>query len=328
MIEEHPDLPATRVAYVARREWMVDVNTVDHLPLGTRRWHWVLGDDDGPRWLATVEPVNTPAARAARIAAHEAAAAVGQTLPFAVAPVHTRDARIAVDVRVGALLTLTPYVEGTAYGDGPLANDEERCMAARLMGDLHHRTRPRLFPMWRPQLGRDDADRRGDLERCLADDTWSGGPWSGPASGLVHEAAPVVRQALRRFTLLGAAVAGTPQRWVVTHGDPSAANLVRTPDGTRLLDWGQVAIAPRERDLWDALGGAEGSEPWFAYLESGGRPDPLSPDTLELFALQRHLGVVAELSARFSGEHDDTEDDRRLFGDLEAELGVLVSGWA
>jgi spectinomycin phosphotransferase len=138
----------------------------------------------------------------------------------------------------------------------------------------------------------------------------------------------VVRAALRRYALLAAAVTGSVDRWVVTHGQPVSSNLLSTPDGPRLVDWGSVAVAPRERDLLEALDDAEGNDPWYAYVESGGRPEPLSPDTIELFSLERHLSAVSEHAVRFSRPHEDTGDDRRCFGDLEHELGTLVARWA
>jgi spectinomycin phosphotransferase len=162
----------------------------------------------------------------------------------------------------------------------------------------------------------------------LASAHWSGGPWSGPASRLVAEARPVVESCLKRFALLGAAVNGTVGRWVVTHGEPHPGNVVTTDEGPRLVGWATVALAPRERDLREVLGEADGQAPWFAYLEAGGRPEPLSPDTVELFSLQWHLSEVAELAVRLSRPHADDADNARDFGDLEDELTALVQGWA
>jgi spectinomycin phosphotransferase len=328
VIAEHPDIPAGRVGEVVRREWLVDINTVDHLEAGSTGWHWVLGDDDGPRWFATVDPVDTDDERSARIEAFEAAWQLAQQLPFAVAPVHTRAARIAVDIGAGLLLTLTPYLDGEPFGSGTLTDDAERVVVAALLGELHSQVRPRRLAVWRPRVGGRTDTGLTDLERCLDQDLWAGGPWSGPAARLVLDARPVVRAALRRYALLGAAVTGNIDRWVVTHGEPHTGNLLRTADGLRLVDWGAVALAPRERDLAQTLGEADGEEPWYAYMEAGGRPEPLSPDTLELFCLQRHLSVLCESAVRFSRPHQDTQDERRSFGHLERELGTLVDGWA
>ena len=321
----HPGIPAARVGYVVRRQWVVDVTTVDPLPMPARsrppRWHWVLGDDDGPRWFATVHSVSSPEARAARLAAFEASAQVGQSCGWAVTPVHTRDARVAVDVLPGLLLSLTPYLEGVA---APVpADDSDRCEVASVAGELHGHVRPRALPRWEPGVGDPAGTARADLERCLDLEVWDGGPWSGPAGQLVAEAAPVVRQGLRRLALLGAAVRGSVDRWVVTHGELDGGHLLHTPDGVRVVGWGSLALAPRERDLLEALVPAEGSEPWFAYLEAGGTADPLSIDTVRVFALQRHLSAVAADAVALSGPHGDTEDERDRFAGLERGLASL-----
>lgn len=323
---EPPELPGSRVATAVRREWGVDVTYAEHVEAGAGAWHWVVGDDGGPQWFATVDRVATGEERRDRVDAYEAAGQLARHLPFVVAPVHTRDGRVAVDVAPGMLLSVAPYLEGTA-GDGDFPDDARRAEVAAMLGDLHSYVRPRHLPVWRPRVGWRATVQRAELESCLDAGTWTGGPWSVPASRLVADARPVVDACLKRFRLLGAAVTGTLNRWVVTHGEPHTANVVSTPDGPRLVDWETVALAPRERDLREVLGEAAGQEPWFAYVETGGRPEPLSPATLELFALQWHLSEVAEYAVRFSRPHEDTADDRRCFGDLEAEVAALVQGW-
>lgn len=324
MIVEHPDLPAQRVGSAVHDEWGVEVDSSRHVAVGSHSWHWAIGDDDGPRWFATLDEVRTSEQRRTRIAAFETAALIASRLPFVAAPVRTRDARIAVDLAPGLLLTVTPYLEGTPTAAGPFRDDVERTAAAVLLGQLHRQPRPRHLPLWRPWTGQASATRREDLERCLDATDWTAGPWSGPTGALVEESRSVLRRSLRRFLLLAAAVTGSAERWVLTHGAARPASLVRTPDGPRLVDWGGVALAPRERDLWEVLAEAEGAEPWFAYVEAGGSPDPLSPDTVDLFALHRHLARVADHLVRFSRPHEDSSGEGRRFGELEAEVAALV----
>jgi spectinomycin phosphotransferase len=327
VIGEHPDTPAAAVAAAVARGWGVAVTGAEHLPLGAGAWHWSVGDDTGPQWFATLHAVESAEDRQARLASYDAAARLARRLSFVVAPVHTRDGRVAVDLAPGRLLTLTPLLEGDALGHGAVTDDAGRSVVANMMGDLHRQRRLRHLPTWRPRIGRHGRDRRRELLHCLENGHWSGGPWSGPAGRLVNDAAPVLRQAVRRFTLLGAAVSGGLERWVVSHGRPDASNIVRTPDGHRLVDWGALALAPRERDLRLALADAESGEPWFSYLEAGGVPEPLAPDALELFALEQHLTEVTEHTLLFAGRHGDGPDERRCFGELERELGALLGRW-
>lgn len=328
MIVEHPDIPAARIGSVVCREWAVEVTHAEHVEVGAGSWHWALGDDTGPQWFATMEMVRTADERRRRLSAFEAGVVLGHRLTFVVAPVHTRDARVAVDIAPGLLLTLTPHQDGRTMGAGPFTDDAERSIVASMMGDVHRQPRPRHLPLWRPGIGRHAPPQGDHPERWVDREQWSGGPWSVPVGRLVADARPVLHQALRRFALLGAAVAGNIDRWVVTHGEPHTANLLQTLDGPRLVSWGTTALAPRERDLREALGDAEGDAPWYSYLEAGGRPDPLSADTVELFALQWHLCEIVEYLVRFSRPHEDTADERRCFEHLEGAVGALLARWA
>jgi spectinomycin phosphotransferase len=324
VISEHPEVPDDLVASTVQRAWGLSVTEVQRVDVGGDAWHWVVGDDGGPQWFATLDETGGPDDVRARVAAYSAAGRLAQRLSFVVAPVPTRDEGIAVVPARGVLLTVAPYIEGTPVGLAGPMDDAERCVLANLMADLHRQPRPPGLPVWRSRVGRVPHAQREDLERCLAQETWSGGPWAGPAGRLVLDARQELEQALRRLSILGAAVTGSVERWVVTHGETHAGRLLRTPDGHRLVGWGSAAVAPRERDLGQALADAETDEPWFAYLEAGGRVEPLSPDTVELFALQRRLSRVTEHAVRLSRQHEDTADERRCFGRLEEELAALV----
>jgi hypothetical protein len=328
VIVEHPEVPDHLVGQAVQQAWGLSVTAVQRVDVGGDAWHWVVGDDGGPQWFATLDEAEAPADVRARVAAYTAAGRLAQRLSFVVAPVATRDQGIAVVPARGLLLTVAPYLEGTPVGLGAPLDEADRSALAAMVAGLHAQPPPPGLPLWRSRVGRVPHASREDLERCLATDTWSGGPWAGPAGRLVRDARPVLVAALRRLSVLGAAVSGSAERWVVTHGETHAGRLLRTPDGHRLVGWGSTALAPRERDLGDALGAAVTDDPWFAYLEAGGRVEPLSPDTLELFALQRRLARVAEYAVRLSRPHQDTADEHRCFGRLEEELAALVDGWS
>jgi spectinomycin phosphotransferase len=324
MILEHPDLPAAFVGAAVEQAWGVDVTAVEPVDRGSRSWHWLLGDDGGPQWFATLDAWTGTEERRARIAAYEAGARLAQRLSFAVGPVHTRDARVAIDLAPGLLLSVAPFLEGTWSRPGSMVDDADRSVLATMAGHLHRQPPPGRPPVWRPRIGGLGLDLREELEQCLAQEVWSGGPWSVPAGRLVTEARAPLETALRRFALLGAAVAGHVDRWVVTHGELLAGNLVRTPDGHRLVGWGSTARAPRERDLGAVLSDSGSDRPWCDYRDAGGDPEPLSADTVEVFVLQRRLSEVAECALRLSRPHEDTADERRRFERLEKELCCLL----
>ena len=111
MIVAPHGLSADRVGSAVRAGWGVDVTFVEHLEIGDGGWHWRLGDEFGPQWFASAHPVRSADERQRRLASYDAATRLAAVLPFVVAPVRTRDARLALDVAPGLLLTLVPLLE-------------------------------------------------------------------------------------------------------------------------------------------------------------------------------------------------------------------------
>jgi spectinomycin phosphotransferase len=324
VILDPPEVPDHLVAAAVQRAWGLAVTTVQRVDVGGDAWHWVVGDDGGPGWFATLDVAETPDDVRSRVAAYDAASRLAQRLPFVVGPVPTREEGVAVVPARGLLLTVAPYVEGTPVTLAGASDDRERIVLAGMVAELQAQPVPTGLPRWRPRVGRVPHAQREDLERCLGQETWSGGPWAGPAARLLHDARPALLSGLRRLSLLGAAVGGSAERWVLTHGETHAGRLLRTADGHRLVGWAGAAVAPRERDLVDALAGAETDDPWYAYVEAGGRVEPLSADAVEVFDLQRRLARVAEHAVLLWRPHEDSADARRSFGRLEEELAALV----
>lgn len=326
MTTEPPDLPASRVLAEVRAGWDESVVDIEHVPWGAGSFpdafHWVVRGNEGPRWFATADLVSTDVDRGRRLAAYETAAALAEHMQFVLAPEHDRAGRIAIALAPGYLVSVSRYVAGES-GPGPYVDETEREAVARMLGHLHSSGRPGSVRIWQPRFGwRGDAQRT-DLLRVLEDDTGVGGPFAARVRWLVGEAREALLNGLTRFDLLAAAMRGSMDRWVLTHGQPDTANLLRTTDGTMLVNWESVAVAPRERDLRHVLEAGRGAEAMQAYVSAGGRAGALSPDTLELFELEWRLSDVAEHALRFSGPHQGTDDDLRFLNDLDAQLAAV-----
>lgn len=80
---------------------------------------------------------------------------------------------------------------------------------------------------------------------------WTMGPYAEATRELLRADQDRLRVALARYDDLEATVRGIGGRWVVTHGEPHTANVLRgTDQSLRLIDWDTVRLAPRERYLW------------------------------------------------------------------------------
>ena len=268
-------------------------------------------------------PVRTSEERRARLAAYEAALELGRRLSFAVAPVHTRDARVAVDLAPGLLLSRDAVPGRAAPAAAAAASTtRERSVVASMLGELHRQPRPRRLPVWRPRSAGSAVARREDLERCLGVEDWPGGPWSVPAGRLVARRA--AGRCERRC-------AGSPSS---APRSPAASTAGWSPTASRTpqpgAHAGRAAAArlgrrrPARRasaTCGEVLGDAEGNEPWYAYVEAGGRPDRALAGHRR--AVRAAAAPVADRRARgavLPAAPRDADDDRRASSELEEEL--------
>jgi spectinomycin phosphotransferase len=88
--------------------------------------------------------------------------------------------------------------------------------------------------------------------------------------------------------------------FVLTHGEPCASNILRTAAGLRLIDWGEAAWGPRERDLFHlrrTLGPIPGGRPHF----------------LRFYEIRWRLSEIAEYGMRFLNDHTGDADDLAMW---------------
>ncbi|MET9227570.1 aminoglycoside phosphotransferase family protein [Lentzea sp. NPDC003310] len=208
-----------------------------YAPVGFGDYHWTVGD----RWFTSVSDLTTKPLIGLR-RAMETAAALGERLPFVVAPVRSDDGEVVVPLNERYALSVFPFVAGRSGSFGDPVDAGVRDLLAAL-----HRCEP---PDDTPVAEIDVPGR--DALAALLDDP---GDWfSAPAREVFTEHADVVRARLDDLDRLAARL---PDERVVTHGEPHAGNVIRTPAGLVLVDWDTVGLAPPERDLW-LLGGESG----------------------------------------------------------------------
>jgi spectinomycin phosphotransferase len=141
---------------------------------------------------------------------------------------------------------------------------------------------------------------RRHLENALlgVNETWTGGPLSEPARKAVKDSASELAELLSLADRLAAEAEERGADHVVTHGEPHAANVMRTKDGRVLVDWDTVALAPRKRDFW--------------MLVDDDQHDP----ALDFFRLTWDLKDIAEYLNALRSPHEENEDTVRQHGAL------------
>lgn len=309
MLSRPPDVSDEQVLATLRTHWDVEVDAVEHLPLGFGAWHWRADQRGRPTLFVTVETADgTRHDDTTLEATYAAVATLAFALDTAVAGLPTRDLRYTVplDGPGARRLSVTPWVWGEpAGGGGPPASREDAEQTARTLRRLHAVTPPPGLRQWSPLVGADLADR-------LA--TSLGRPWTrGPHGPAAREALSVALDDVRAWTAdyHRLAAAARERRWVPTHGEPYSRNQLRSPTGRLLLvDWESLLLAPAERDT--------------RLLVESGHGDLLDPaadpEMLAMFDLEWRLDEVAQYAAWFAGPHGDGPDDRTALAGLRHAL--------
>jgi spectinomycin phosphotransferase len=149
-------------------------------------------------------------------------------------------------------MSVFPYFEGAAGRFGEYGSTAEVRAVRALLERLHEAT----------AIVTDIARRedfllpcRRQLEAALAslDAPWTSGPYAESSRQLLTGIVDELAAALETHDRLVATVRSEPGRWVVTHGEPHAGNVIWTDDGPVLVDWDTALIAPGGRDWWHLL---------------------------------------------------------------------------
>ncbi|WP_208803311.1 phosphotransferase [Microbispora triticiradicis] len=255
MRDRPADLAEAELMIALAEGWGMEPRSAEYLPVGAGSHHWSVVDRRGPAWFVKVDDLG--AGDAGRDDAFD-----GLERAFGVALALRRDAGLdfvlaPAPAATGALvrrltsryaLSVFPMVEGAA-GHFGAHRPEDRAEVAGLLAALHEATPLVADIAPRSDLALPGRDGLVEALRDL-DREWTGGPYAEPARALLTAHAGQVRRSLAEFDSRVEQVRDPGTAWVVTHGEPHPGNVLRTPDGPRLIDWDTVLVAPPERDLW------------------------------------------------------------------------------
>ena len=153
---------------------------------------------------------------------------------------------------------------------------------------------------------------RDDLEQAISGVGSDVGPFAQPASALLARHSQVVARMLVEHDRLADEARRSPDRNVVTHGEPHMGNTMVTTDGWVLVDWDTSLLAPPERDLWMV---AEGDRSIIdRYTATTGRD--VVDSTLRMYRLAWDLNDMSVYAALFRRPHIDTRDVRESLTNL------------
>lgn len=334
MLTEPDDLDRAELKAFLERHWGVRRPELEYLPVGFGGHHWLAVDPVGERRFVTVDDLDAgfqagpdaDSAFAALDRAYRTAAALRDDaqLDFVVAPLFDREGAIIRRLTDRYAVTLLPFVEGTSAAFGPYESSADRRSMCRVLGRLHAATD--LVPRGLPRREDFALPSRAALLDALADldRPWETGPFAERARRLLRAKAPVLEDRLRRYDELVARIRGDSAQWVVTHGEPHRANVIRGHGGgAHLVDWDTTLIAPRERDLQMVLD--ERLTGWDEYAAVAGDVS-LDHAAVRLYRSWWELADVAVFVDLFRRPHERTEQAAASLDNLAACLTGLGEG--
>ena len=328
MLTEPRDLDRSELRQVLERHWSLRDPQLDYLAVGFGSHHWSAVASDGTRSFVTVDDLEadfratpgTDQAFAALDRAFRTANVLSDTasLEFVLAPLLDRDGEVIRRLGDRYAVTVSPFIDGESSEWGSYEEPDDRRMMGALLARLHSATNrvPSNLP------GREDfavpsraalLEALGDLDR-----SWDFGPFAEPTRHLLRSSSDELERRLQEYDELVASVRESPDPWVVTHGEPHRANVIRDLQGAvRLIDWDTILIAPKERDLWMVLD--EELTGWDEYRDRSGA-DSLNHKALRLYRQGWELADVAIFVAGFRRPHERTEDSAACWGHLSRSL--------
>lgn len=301
--------------------WRFHAETCSYLPVGFGSHHWLATDATGNQLFLIVHDL--PNMLHSQVDTTDAAFGRLQTalgcalslrrdadLEFVVAPVPAAGGEVVRRLSARYSLAACPYLADCEAGHEREFPAGDRPAVVRLLTRLH-RARPAVSPQ-RWDFALQNAD---GLRAALASTSgpWDGGRYGERARALLTGHAAGVVALMAAYGELTRQVGFRPERFVLTHGEPDAWNVLKTPSGFAIVDWDFARLAPPERDLW--LLAETDDSVLAAYTEATGTA--INDDALALFRMWYDLAEIAEYICLFRGRHEDTEDAARSWENLE-----------
>ena len=292
------------VLAVVRDRWRPDAEEVVHLPAGFGAWHWQARAAGRAILFVTLDRLGVRHSADTLEAAYAGAAELaGRGLDFVVPPLPGPDGRFTAGLGADSL-SATAWHDGTS-GDGSFVDHADAERTAAMLAALHSEHPPTGIPRWHPLVSPDFPD----LLAARALSPWTTGPHGETARGALRARLNDIGHWTADYLRIAAST--DPVAWVATHGEPHTRNQVVTEEGTYLVDWESLRLAPRERDL--------------RYLAPHDLGDA-DASLVDMFDLEWRLDEVSQYADWFEAPHRDTADARIALDGLRHELSRPAAG--
>jgi spectinomycin phosphotransferase len=321
------DIDEARLVERLRDLWDLPASDLAYAPVGFGSHHWI-ARHGVLRWFVTVDdlgariggPADTHdlayerlerALRTAQLLSEDAG------LDFVVAPMLSRAGEVVHRLDPRYSLAVHPFLDGYTPDDGvaQYRSTHDRRAVLDLICELHQAT-----AAVEDTAARDDLTipLRDALDEAMAtlDAAWDAGPYSERTRRLLARHAAALERLLAGFDVLVGRVLAEPERFVVTHGEPGALNVLVVGGRFHLIDWESARLAAPERDLWDL---ASGDDSALAIYETA-TGTQVRDHAVDAYQLWYDLFEIAGYIDLFRHPHRQTADAAEAWKNLECFL--------
>lgn len=314
-------LDLSRLTERIRREYAIDLATLDYLPLGEEAHHFLATGSERQRYFVRAQRLGSGASLPDLSVAYRATAHL-QSLPgleAIVAPLVSRRGDLVVrEGRSG--VAVFPFVEGTTAFDAPVAEWVWAEIAAFFAA--LHQVPPSLRSIRARETFANPFEK--PIQRAVS---WARGrqkarnAYQQQVRDLLLANQDDLEALRQMLALVHAAHRDVAGSLVITHGDANLANILVDPDGRlHVVDWGGLALGPPERDLVSFSG------PRFAQFlqayRTAGRTVDLRSEVVQFYLYRWIAQEIADYSTRILFDNVDPAQDQHAWKELQPYLPI------
>lgn len=221
----------------------------------------------------------------------------------------------------GYTIAIFPWIEGTRAFEQGLSH-EGLAQAASLIAAIHARGRSCSLPPVRRETFEDPFE--APILRALRAVESPSSPatmYQQRMHDLLTAERADILATLERMGRLKAAAQRLDPDPVLTHGDPNLANLlIDTGGNLHLVDWGEVALGPLERDLFHFT--EERFEAFLHHYLAAHGNARLHRELFEFYTYRWVVQEIADYTTRILFDNTDPREDEHAWEELTPYLPI------
>lgn len=236
-------------------------------------------------------------------------------LQYIVAPVRTLDNKSIVEFE-GHLISLFPYIKGKSiYETGEFNKNLEQI--AKMIADLHNINVKNFDQLPKEKFQNPFENTILKLLHKVEKDDYGSDFYKHKAAELLLKQRMDIEETLEKMKNLQRKLSEASIKFTLTHGDPNFANILRNENGSlNIIDWGEIAIAPIERDL-------------MFFIEVDGKPldfksflSKMNHEIFQFYLYRWCLQEIADYGSQILLQSSKTEIDKHSWIELQPYLPI------